>query len=71
MQQEPSARSGNDTLLELTFPSDDKSKAAKEKIEPFHIRFPKLSPLVVKLRSRIQVELHVTYQAHPFLDATS
>ena len=66
MQQEASARSGNDKLPSTPFPSDDMPPAAKKKIEPFDIRFPKLSPPVVEVRPRIQVELPlITYQVHP------
>ena len=66
LQQEASARSGNDKLRASDFTSDDDLPlAAKKIIEPFDIRFPNLPRPVVEVRPRIQVELPITYQAHP------
>ena len=66
MQQEPSTRGGNDKLFPPAFPSEDQPPTAKKKIVPFiDIWFPKLSPLVVEVRPRIQVELSITYQVPP------
>ena len=67
LQQEAIARSGNDSKFHASdFTSDDDLPlAAKKIIEPFDIRFPNLPRPVVEVRPRIQVELPITYQAHP------
>ena len=97
LQQEASARSGNDTIRASEFTSDDDQPLAAKKItEPFDIRFPRYalnchdSDIIVDMRKlnarpkpntfdtfwekmaemiegrpRIQVELPITYQAHP------
>ncbi len=66
LQQEASARSGNDTLRASEFTSDDDQPLAAKKItEPFDIRFPNLPRPVVEVRPRIQVVLPITYQAPP------
>ena len=65
MQQEAFARSGDDELRATAFPSDYQPPTAKKITEPFDIRFPDLPSLVVEVRPRNQVELHVTYQVHP------
>jgi hypothetical protein len=65
LQQEASARSGNNKHRVSEFTSDDDQPLAAKKItEPFDIRFPNLPRLVVEVRPRIQVELPITYQAH-------
>ena len=66
LQHEASVRSGNDKLRASEFTSDDNLPLASKKIiEPFDIRFPNLPRPIVEVRSRIQVELPITYQAHP------
>ena len=66
LQQEASARSGNGKLRASQLTSDDgQPKAAKKMTEPFDIRFPNLPRPAVEVRPRIQVELLITYQAHP------
>jgi hypothetical protein len=53
MQQEASAR------------TKDQPPAVKNITKPFDIRFPNLSPPVVEVHPRIQVEMPGTYQVHP------
>ena len=53
LQQEASARSGNDNLRALEFPSDDQPLAAKKITDPFDIRFPNLPRQAVEVRLRI------------------
>ena len=65
LQQEASARSGNDKLCAPEFPSDDQPLAAKKITEPFDIRFSDFPRPVVEVHPIIQVELPITFQAHP------
>ena len=61
LQQEASARSGNDKLRASKFTSDDNLPLAAKKITgPFDIRFPNLARLAVEVRPRIKVELPIT-----------
>jgi len=47
------------------FPSDDHLPTAKKITGAFDIWYLNLPPMVVEVRPRIQVELHVTYQVPP------
>ena len=56
---------GNDKIRVTVFPSDCQPPSTKKITEAFDIRFPNLSPPDVDVRPCIQVDLLVTYQAHP------